>query len=128
MPNYEPKIPEPWMCDSNVSILYTTFPHLNSLLSKVVNTVLVPAGMYRTSMYTSIETSIFHTGLNTGHSKVINTVPVPAGIYCTGMYTSIKTSTFRTGLNTSRTGHVLAMPANFKQYRQVHNFFFFKVL
>ena len=57
--------------------------------------------------------------------KVVNIVPVPTvsiGMYCTYMYTSIKTSMFRTGLNTRRTGHI---PANFRQYRPIQNFFFF---
>ena len=36
------------------------------VLDKVVNTV--PAGMYRTGMYTGIETSTFRTGLNTGRT------------------------------------------------------------
>ncbi|XP_065618217.1 receptor-like protein EIX2 isoform X1 [Quercus suber] len=35
------------------------------------------------------------------------------------LHTGIKTLTFRTGLNTSRTGHVLAIPANFGQYRPI---------
>ena len=48
--------------------------------------------------------------------KVVNTVPVPAGMYCTRMYTDIETSTFHTGLNT---GRVLAILANFGQYRPV---------
>ena len=113
------------MCDSNVSILYMTFPHLNSLLFKVVNTVLISAGMYRTSMYTSIKTSTFYTGLNTGRSKVVNTVLVLAGMYRTSMYTSIERLPFRIGLNIGRPGHVPAMPANFKQYRLVQIFFFF---
>ena len=39
------------------------------IFGKVVNTVAVPAGMYRTSMYTSIETLTFHTSLNTGHTS-----------------------------------------------------------
>ena len=33
---------------------------------KVVDTVLVSAGMYRTSTYTGIETQTFRTGLNIG--------------------------------------------------------------
>ena len=48
--------------------------------------------------------------------KVVNTVPVPADMYCTRMYTDIETSTFHTGLNT---GRVLAILANFGQYRPV---------
>ena len=100
------------MCDSNVSILYTTFPHLNSVLSKVVNTVLVLTGIYCTSMYTSIKTSTFHIGLNTGRSKVVNTVPVLAGMYRIGMYTSIETSTFHTGLNTRRTAMYRPISSN----------------
>ena len=51
--------------------------------------------------------------------KVVNTVPVPAGMYCTRMYTDIETSTFHIDLNTGRTGHVLAILANFGQYRPV---------
>ena len=51
--------------------------------------------------------------------KVVNTVPVPAGMYRTCMYTDIETSTFHTGLNIGRTGHVLAILANFGQYRPV---------
>ena len=49
--------------------------------TKVVNTVPVPAvlaGMYRTGMYTSIETSTFHTGLNTsrtGHIGHFRAIP-----------------------------------------------------
>ena len=43
---------------------------------KVVNTV--PAGMYRTGMYTGIETSTFRTGLNTGR---IGHVPANFGQY-----------------------------------------------
>ena len=35
---------------------------------KVVNTVLVLAGMYHTGMYTGIETSTFYTGLNTAYT------------------------------------------------------------
>ena len=35
---------------------------------KVVNIVSVPAGMYYLDMYTDIETSTFHTSLNTGHT------------------------------------------------------------
>ena len=38
------------------------------VLSKVVNTVPVPAGMYCTDMYTDIETSTFRTNLNTGRT------------------------------------------------------------
>ena len=65
--------------------------------------------------------------------KVVNTVPVLAGMYCTRMYTDIETSTFYTSLNTGRTGHVLAILANFGQYRPVpgdteKSFSFFKVL
>ena len=50
---------------------------LLTLLYKVVNTVpipAVPAGMYRTGMYTNIKTSTFRTGLNTGQFWAI-----PAG-------------------------------------------------
>ena len=104
------------MCDSNVSILYTTFPHLNYVLSKVVNTVLVLTGIYCTSMYTRIKTSTFHTGLNTGRSMVVNTVPVLAGMYCIGMYTSIEISTFRTDLNTGRTAMYRPISSNTGQY------------
>ena len=114
------------MCDSNVSILYTTFPHLNSVLSKVVNTVLVLAGIYCTSMYTRIKTSTFHTGLNTGCSKVVNTIPVLAGMYHIGMYTSIETSTFRTGLNTGRIGHISqfrAIPTGTDYFLFIYFFF-----
>ena len=62
--------------------------------------------------------------------KVVNTVPILVGMYCTRMYTNIETSTFHTGLNTGRTGHVLAILANFGQYRPVSSdaeksFFFF---
>ena len=42
----------------------------------IVNTV--PAGMYCTGMYTGIETSTFHTGLNTGH---VWTIPGNFGQY-----------------------------------------------
>ena len=35
------------------------------------------------------------------------------------------TPLFRTGKNTGRTGHVPAVPANFGQYLQIQNFFFF---
>ena len=37
----------------------------------------------------------------------------------TDMYTGIETSTFRIGLNTGCIGHILAIPANFRQYRPV---------
>ena len=55
---------------------------------------------------------------------------VLTGMYCTGMYTGIETSMFRTSL---KTGHVLAIPANFGQYKLVpsipasteKSFFFF---
>ena len=54
-------------------------------------------------------------------AKVVNTIAVPVG-----MYTSIEISTFRTSLNTGRTDHILAIPANFEQYRPVQkNLFFF---
>ena len=46
----------------------------------MVNTV--PAGMYRTSMYTSIETSTFHTNLNTGstgHTSQFRAILVDTG-------------------------------------------------
>ena len=36
---------------------------------KVVNTVPVPADMYRTGMYIGIETSTFRTSLNTGRTS-----------------------------------------------------------
>ena len=39
--------------------------------SKVVDTILVPAGMYHTSTYTGIKTPTFRTGLNTGHVLAI---------------------------------------------------------
>ena len=44
---------------------------LLKLKIKVVNTVSVLVGMYRTSMYTSIKTSMFRTGLNTSHISTI---------------------------------------------------------
>ena len=47
-------------------------------------------------------------------AKVVNTVSV-----LVGMYTSIEISTFHTSLNTGRTDHILAIPANFGQYRPV---------
>ena len=34
---------------------------------KVLNTVLVPADMYRTGTYIDIKTPTFHTSLNTSH-------------------------------------------------------------
>ena len=34
---------------------------------KVVDTVLVPAGMYNIGMFTNIKMPMFRTGLNTGH-------------------------------------------------------------
>ena len=56
-------------------------------------------------------------------AKVVNTVPV-----LVGMYTSIEISTFRTSLNTGRIDHILAIPANFGQYRPVQkNVFFFYI-
>ena len=51
--------------------------------------------------------------------KVVNTVSIPASMYCTRMYTNIETSMFHIGLNTGRTGHVLAILANFGQYRPI---------
>ena len=35
---------------------------------KVVDTVLVPAGMYNIGMFTNIKMPMFRTGLNTGHT------------------------------------------------------------
>ena len=49
---------------------------------KVVDTVLIPAGMYRIVMYTDIEMSTFRTGLNTdrtGHTDQFQAIP--AGRY-----------------------------------------------
>ena len=58
--------------------------------SKEVNTVPVPAvsaGMYRTGMYTGIETSTFHTGLNTGRTGHTDQFrAIPAGTGRTGRY------------------------------------------
>jgi len=45
---------------------------------KVVDTVLVPAGMYNIGMFTNIEISTFRTGLNTGH---VQAIPVDFGHY-----------------------------------------------
>ena len=38
---------------------------------KVVNTISVSAGIYYTGMYTDIEKSTFHTGLNTSHPAIL---------------------------------------------------------
>ena len=46
--------------------------------TKVVNILPVPTvstGMYCTYMYTSIKTSMFRTGLNTGHTDHIPVIP-----------------------------------------------------
>ena len=44
------------------------------IIDKIVNTI--PAGMYCTSMYTSIKTSTFRTGLNTGLPGHVSAIPV----------------------------------------------------
>ena len=54
---------------------------MSCVISKVVNTVpvtTVPTSMYRTNMYTDIETSTFRTGLNTNRTGHVPTIP--AGI------------------------------------------------
>ena len=46
---------------------------------------------------------------------MVNTVPILAvsiGMY----YTGIEVPMFHTGLNTGRTGHVLAIPIDFRHY------------
>ena len=54
---------------------------------KVVNTVLVPAGMYRISMYIGIETSTFRIGLNTNRTSHTGQFrAIPADIGRTGRY------------------------------------------
>ena len=45
---------------------------------KVIDTVLVPVGMYNIGMFINIEMSTFRTGLNTRHVSVI---PVDFGHY-----------------------------------------------
>ena len=45
----------------------------------MVNTV--PAGMYRTSMYAGIETSTFHTDLNTGCTSHVPVILANFGQY-----------------------------------------------
>ena len=48
---------------------------------KVVNTVPVLAGMYCTRMYTDIETSTFHTGLNIGRTSHVLAILANSGQY-----------------------------------------------
>jgi len=66
-----------------IAIFCDFFSFLKQLvvMNRVVDTVLVSAGMYCTNTYASFETTTFRTSLNTGHIGHVPAIPVDLGHY-----------------------------------------------